>query len=585
MKLLFIYTNIGTFNPPNFQHGVACLSSFVRHSGHETALVSLDEVVSEREFIDSVSATSPDIVGFHANSPQWAVTRGLGTWLKAAFPELVTVYGGTHPTTRPEDVLRSGVADYIVRGEGEHALVELLEALEHGRDPGSLANLGRIVDGGVVLNPVRPLIPDLDALPAPDRSIFDFQRILDANLGEAPYMAGRGCPYSCTYCCNNFLQRIYRGKGRSVRLRSPRRVVDELAEMVQTYHFRSIYFQDDTFVLDKRWLAEFARLYAAEIGVPYRAQARVDLIDDEILELLVSSGCRHMNFGIEAGDERIRREVMGRNISDEQIVTAFNLARSYGLKLWSYNIIGTPGEGEPEIRRTIELNRELEPDHVQVSIFNPYPGTELYKRCVCENRIDPQIADDGLPRSFFVDVPRIKREEISDGRLKELYDEFVQLGLLLAARRTPHGYYDFLDRFESAEIDAGGASFVNLQLQHFDDDERLCLFEHPTSRVSFKAPLHGPSSLRFGIALNPQVWDKDIDGVRFAVEVDGAPVFSQEINPARNPAHRGWLDQQIELAGNGGKHATISFITEPIGRADFGWALWSRPHLVKVGGL
>jgi pyruvate-formate lyase-activating enzyme len=492
------------------------------------------------------------------------------------------VFGGTHPTTMPEDVLASGAADYVVRGEGEQALVELMEAVDRNQDVDAIANLGFLNCRRPVLNPVRPLIDDIDALPPADRAIFDFQAVVDANMGEAPFMAGRGCPYTCTYCCNNFLQRIYAGKGKFVRFQSPQRAVDELVRMTTEYRCDSIYFQDDTFTLDIGWLRDFAELYGRRVGLPYRAQARVDLVTEEMVDTLASSGCRHINFGLEAGDERIRREVMRRRISDEEIVSAFELARSRGIKLWSYNIIGTPGEGEEEIRKTIELNRRLEPDHVQVSLFNPYPGTELYQRCVAEESIDRGIADDGLPLSFFVELPTITRTTLTDQRLRELYDEFVQLGLLMSARRSPAGYFDLLDHLESAEVDSAGPDHVNLQLMHLDNQERLCLFEHPPSRVTWSAPVAGPSRLVFGIALNPKVWDKNLDGVRFRVEVEGEETFCRELAPARDPAHRGWVDCAVNVAANGGESREIAFITEAVGMADFGWALWSRPHLTQA---
>jgi len=495
------------------------------------------------------------------------------------------VCGGTHPTTMPEDVLRSGAADYVVRGEGEEALVELAAALERRRPLDGIANLGLMRNGQPHLNPVRDLLADLDRLPFPDREIFDFQGILDANAGEAPFMAGRGCPYACSYCCNNFLQRIYAGKGRYTRFRSPELVVEELLRMRSEYRFESVYFQDDTFTLDTRWLRRFGELYRARVGIPYRAQARVDLVDEEMVDLLASSGCRHLNFGIEAGDERIRREVMRRHISDEQIERAFGLARSRGIKLWSYNIIGSPGEGEAEIRRTIEMNRRLEPDHVQVSVFNPYPGTALYEHCVAERSIAPDIADDGLPTSFFVDLPRFARRLLSDQRLKELYEEFVQLGLSLQAKRAPRGDFDFVERLSTAEVESPSRDHVTLQLVHLGEEERLCLFEHPPSRVTYRVPVSGPARLAFGVALNPQVWDRDSDGVRFRLEVDGEVPFSVEVDPARRPEHRRWLDFEVELpADGGGGERTVAFVTEPVGRPDFGWALWARPHLVRTGG-
>ena len=153
----------------------------------------------------------------------------------------------------------------------------------------------------------------------------------------------------------------------------------------------------------------------------------------------------------------------------------------------------------------------------------------------------------------------------------------------LQARRDPRGTFDFVERLGAAEVESPSRDHVNLQLVHFGETERLCLFEHPPSRVTYRVPVTGPSRLVFGIGLNPQVWDRGSDGVRFRLEVDGEVPFSAELDPTRRPEHRRWLDFEVDLPGDRIGERTVAFVTEPLGRPDFGWALWARPHLVDGG--
>ncbi|MDP8217404.1 MAG: radical SAM protein [Candidatus Theseobacter exili] len=141
-------------------------------------------------------------------------------------------------------------------------------------------------------------------------------------------------------------------------------------------------FCDDVFVLDKQWLEQFCETYYKEIGLPFRCQARPEMLNPEICKLLKNAGCFNIQMGIEAGNERIRKDVLKRRMTDERIIQAAQSVKKAGMTLYVYNMVGLPFETEKEILETIELNKKVKPDFMQSSIFQPYPGTEL--KAICE---------------------------------------------------------------------------------------------------------------------------------------------------------------------------------------------------------
>jgi len=191
------------------------------------------------------------------------------------------------------------------------------------------------------------------------------------------FLAGRGCPYNCTYCFNHALGELYRGKGRRFRQRSVDNVLDEVHWVREHYPLEFVVFVDDTFVLSESWLAEFATKYPQRIGLPFFCNTRANLVTAEQVQMLKEAGCHCVSMGIETADDRLRNDLLKRRMSREQIVEAARLIREGDLQLTTTNMIGLPTSTIEDDWQTLELNAQVRPSYAHVFIFQPYPRTEL----------------------------------------------------------------------------------------------------------------------------------------------------------------------------------------------------------------
>lgn len=282
------------------------------------------------------------------------------------------VFGGPHSTFYP-DIIKDNCVDVVCVGEGDHAIIELMDRMEEGKDITEIRNLWVKEDGIIHRNDLRPLIEDLDGLPFPDREIYYKYRFL-RDSGIKRFLSGRGCPYSCTFCHNYVLRRMYRGKGRYVRKRSVENVVEEIKRVRRRYGFKVISFSDDIFIIPPDWLSEFCEKYEREVGAPFACNVRADLIDEETVKKLKSAGCLGVYLGVESGNEFIRNVVLKKNISDDQIRDAARLLRKYGIKLKTFNMVCHPGETLENAFETVRLNVEIKPDFSVASVAQLYPG-------------------------------------------------------------------------------------------------------------------------------------------------------------------------------------------------------------------
>ncbi len=369
MRVLFITQQID-YEP----QGIMSLSSTLKAAGHEVDLA----VAAHHDPLEAVRTFRPDVVAYSVITGSQRYYLDLNRRIKAERPDLFSVFGGPHPTFFPEMVTEEGV-DGICRGEGEGALAELVDVLAEGGPEAVLgvANWSFHRDGETVHNPVRPYIHDLDSLPFPDRALVYERDPVSARSKIKHFLAGRGCPYNCTYCFNHALGEIYRGKGKRFRMRSVDHVIEEVRWVRDHYPLEFVVFVDDTFVLSRTWLAEFAEKFPREIGLPFFCNTRANLVTEEQVRLLKAAGCHSVSMGIEAGSDRIRNGLLKRNMSKEQILEAARLLREGGLHFTTTNMIGLPTTTLDDDFETLDLNIQIRPSYAHVFIFQPYPRTEL----------------------------------------------------------------------------------------------------------------------------------------------------------------------------------------------------------------
>jgi len=374
VHLLFIVKEID-----NEPHGILLISSLVKGAGHQVSLV----VASEEDPIAAALRLRPDVVGYTVYTGPHTWYLDLNQRLRAQLPGVFSIFGGPHPTFFPEMIERDGV-DGLCIGEGEHATLDLLNALERAGDRvrltnPSIPNWWFRVGGDVVRNPLRPLLSgeELDTLPFADRELLYGAHRQSRRSKIKPFITGRGCPYDCAFCFNKAYSDLYQGRGRRFRRRSPENVLRELKEVTSRYDVRFVLFMDDTFILQDAWLQEFMGRYKAEVGLPFWCQVRANLVNNGNSALFKDAGCVSVSFGIEAGNDRLRNKILNRNMSREQILGAAEILRRHGLTFMTNNMLGLPTGTLEDDLETLRLNAQCRPAYANVFLFQPYPKTAL----------------------------------------------------------------------------------------------------------------------------------------------------------------------------------------------------------------
>ncbi len=408
MKIVLVYPNLTRLERVTL--GLAYVASYLKERGHECEFVDYTWGGDAEETVKKVRESGATICGFSVKSGEVGFCVEVSERLKKELGTTI-LWGGVHPSIDPENTIALDCVDILCVGEGEEPTAELLDCLEKGELDTSIPNLWIKKDGKVYRNQIRILTQSLSSLPFPDRDLHDTQLYIERS-GTVDLIAGRGCPYQCSYCVEPTYQDIFKGKGQFVRYRDVDEIMDEIADLKRRFDFERINFVDDVFTIDIRWLRKFTEKYKKYFGIPYTCNARIEAMREESYQLLRDSGCFSLEMGIESGSEHIRKTVLERRMTNQKIIEAFDLAHKYGLKTMSFNMVGIPTETKEHIQETIELNRRLNPTSVLVSIFQPYPGTGLYDLCEKNGWLNGKP----IPHSYFlysaVTYPHLTDKEI-----------------------------------------------------------------------------------------------------------------------------------------------------------------------------
>jgi len=407
MKFLGVYEKpeyfLGTFEPS----GLMYLLGAIREAGHDVLM----EEENEEILSSTIEAWKPDLIGYGAYTGLHQNQVDLNRKLKEKY-EFYGIFGGPHATFFPEVINNEGI-DIICRGEAEEAIVELLDKMERGEDYLDVRNFWFKKDGKIYKNEVRPLGLDIDKYPFPARDLY-YHKPITRNSRIKSVHTARGCPYSCTYCYNSKIKDLYRGCGvPHLRFRKVDFVIEECRQIRDNYPVEVIYFGTDSFPVKKDWVLEFAEKYPKEVGVPWICQAHPQNLSLEVCEAMKESGCISVLVGVESGDEQVRRELLNRKMPDEKIIQAADNIHKAGMNLFTYNMMGLPGETIEQAFKTIEINQKCKTDLVSVSLFQPYPSTTLAEIAVEKGYYKNDY--DQLTSTWFVkshlDMPDAKKFE------------------------------------------------------------------------------------------------------------------------------------------------------------------------------
>ncbi len=396
----------------NYEYGtheplhLLVLAAYAKKFGHEVIIA--DQIAGEDVF-KKIKNFNPDFVGITGTTAVIADSYDIADWCKKN--GFKTILGGVHVTVLSEEGLEH--ADFVVKGEGEDALVKIL---------GGKAERG-IVTGKCVKN--------LDKLPKLDRDLIDmkyYQKGKDRTPGThlhfvppntklSSILGTRGCPFNCIFCHNSW-------RGLPVRMNSAKWIIEEMKELQEKYGTQAVFFMDDDFLISKERVRQFCRLYKEEgIKVIWGCQARVTAVDEELLKILKEANCKQITFGIESGNQRVLGMLKRNQTTVEQNEKAIKLVKEAGILSTGSFMIGNPGETEEEIQETKQFILENDLDGFGVSVTTPFPGTKLWEMCK-ERKVIPDKID---WREFNLNNLTFALSEIPPERMQEIHKEFLNL--------------------------------------------------------------------------------------------------------------------------------------------------------------
>lgn len=393
MKILFTHsyflcfdTKQNELNQPYPPLATIYAASLLREEGFDVCLFDSMFAQSPEEILPVIETESPDLVVIYDDGFNYLTKMCLTNMREAAFKithlckekHLPVVINSSDSTDHYQKYIYNG-ADYVITGEGELSLLELVRALDEKSGINEIKGL--IYKDGlkIKINQRRDVFRNLDKLPFPAWDLIDIKKYKDTWIRNHGYFSlnlvtTRGCPYKCNWCAKP----IY---GNRYNSHSPEYIVNHLKQLISLYAPDHIWFCDDILGLKPGWIKEFAILIEkAEIKIKYRMQSRADiLMDEELVKSLATSGCQTIWIGAESGSQKIL-DAMNKGIKVSQIYRSSLLLRKYKIQPAFFIQFGYPGEMLEDIYLTLRMMNDLVPEDIGISISYPLPGTVFHDK-------------------------------------------------------------------------------------------------------------------------------------------------------------------------------------------------------------
>ncbi len=422
MKILLVVPNIeGRVGSPPFN--AALLSSFIKNrTEHQSKISDLTFYKSKwKQYLkNEIENEKPDLIGISVMSFDFIQALKIASFIKDNY-RIKIIFGGVHAILQPDEVMTHKNIDIVCTGEGEFVLKEILD---NNLNCQGVQGIWYQENGKLIKNEKRFVTENLDEFPYPDWHDFELEKYFKVNNNHITLMASRGCPYSCTYCSNHVLNKELKGK--YVRFRSVDNLLDEVGNVIENYSsrgFKYIYFIDDIFILNKKWVLEFCRKYKErgyDKKVKWTSSVRANLVDVEIIHAMKEAGCYQVGMGIESSDDFIRNKIYKRNMSKSQIMNAVRIIKDAGLKISTQFIIGAPLETVETMEATLEMAQTIDADTIMFSILMPLPGTEIKELCERENLVEMEKFKDS---QVMYSSPVMKSKYATSKQIKSFYNK------------------------------------------------------------------------------------------------------------------------------------------------------------------
>lgn len=360
-------------------HGIASMAAVLEKNNRQCQIMdAYAENAGIDEIVDRIINFGTTVLGVSCVTPVMPFVHELIKRIKEKQPSIVTVLGGPHPSILPDEELTDNNLDFIVRGEGEFTLLNLLNELNGGRNFGAIDGLSYKENGKRYHNKPAQNIKNLELLPLPA------YHLLPMHLYSTPpqwlivspsfqMLTTRGCVYKCGFC--------YVGLGKVIRYKDPKQVCEEIEYLIANYGCRQICFVDTVFPFGNKHAKEVCgEIISRNLHkkIVWFTSNRVDIINPDMLNLMYKAGCRLMTLGIESGNQEIL-DFMHKNTTLEQIIKAVKMSHKAGIEVTASYVFGMPGETVQTAVHTIEFAKKLNTLYAQFNLLVPYPGSEVYE--------------------------------------------------------------------------------------------------------------------------------------------------------------------------------------------------------------
>ena len=385
--------------------GVLSIAAHVESQGFSVQVYDAhSEEMDETELRARLRTHRPRLVGLSVLTSQCPAAHKIARICKEELPECTVVAGGVHAEAMPERMLRNSAIDGVVRGDGEDAMVELLQGRAFQEVAGMTWREGARVKHGLM----RPVEMDLDRYPMPAYHLVDFE---DYYPGATTYrrlpainlLMTRGCPGRCTFC--NSAQT-------TLRARTAASMVEQVVHLYEHHGIRQFQFYDDTFTVLKKNCLEFCRLLSAEkLDIAWIAFVRGDCFNETLAQAMAEAGCHQVLIGVETGSPEIGVRI-GKTIQVDRYKKAVEIAHRFGLEVRASFVIGSPGDTWDTMQASLDLAIELDVDFFQLFINTPYPGTAFFREALEEGWLVHQDWVRYGQAEVIVEQPQLGAEEI-----------------------------------------------------------------------------------------------------------------------------------------------------------------------------
>ncbi|MFA6434767.1 MAG: radical SAM protein [Elusimicrobiales bacterium] len=434
-----------------FPLGLGYIASYARQYGrHEVSMYEPEaQNLTYEDLAKKIGETNPDVIGLTCSTPNFQRAVEIARIARKHSGAKIVI-GGVHASALPGYILDnySDVIDSVVVGEGEITLLRLVEAYQTRGDLSEVLGIAYKSGNRTVLNPVRPFIEDLDAIPFPARDLIP-QSLFEPNLHNARYrdcftiLTSRGCPFNCSFCASRIVS------GRRYRMHSAEYVLEEMRMLKKRYNARQLVITDDTFTVNHERLEKICRgMIAGRLNLKWFCFSQTSTVNREILELMKRAGCYNIGFGLESANERSLKEI-GKPLNLEKALRSVHDAKKAGMKTQAFYVFGIPGETAADIEGTIEFAKKVNSTLAFFNMLVPYPGTADFRKYFA-----------GVPLTEikwadFVAVGKncvLKNSELSAKEIKRLmasayrqyYCNPLRVLNIILQIRTPHELLSYL---------------------------------------------------------------------------------------------------------------------------------------------